>query len=104
MVNEKSSIIQSIDQSMLTTLARRALNREDLQILNWTISQLGGGAGNPVSVGLYRFECTGQDRDEQVVWSVILKILQSPANVGWENMGEGEDQTHWNYWRREVLG
>jgi len=43
----------------------------------------------------------GQDRDEQVSWSVILKILQSPANMGWVNMGEGDDPTYWNYWKRE---
>ena len=67
------------------------------------MNQLGGGAGNPVSVGLYRFEVTGQDSGEQVNWSAILKILQSPANVGWTNMGEGDDQTHWNYWKRELL-
>ena len=39
--------------------------------------------------------------DGQFNWSVILKIIQSPANVGRQNMGEGEDQTHWNYWKRE---
>ena len=32
---------------------------------------------------------------------MILKLIQSPANVGWVDMGEGEDQTHWNYWKRE---
>jgi hypothetical protein len=67
------------------------------------MSQLGGGAGNPVSVGLYRLAGSGQEGDTQVAWSIILKILQSPANVGWENMGEGDDPSHWNYWKRELL-
>ncbi len=67
------------------------------------MNQFAGGFGNPVSLGLYRFEGTGQDRDQAVPWSVILKLIQSPANVGWVDMGEGEDQTHWNYWKRETL-
>jgi hypothetical protein len=69
--------------------------------LNWSVNQLGGGIGNPVSVGLYRCSGIGQASEGQFNWSVILKIIQSPANVGWENMGEGEDQTHWNFWKRE---
>jgi hypothetical protein len=32
-----------------------------------------------------------------------LKVAQSPANVGITNMGEGPDESHWNYWRREPL-
>jgi hypothetical protein len=98
-----SSMLQAIDESILTPVIRRSLRRDAFQIRDWHARQLGGGAGNPVSVGLYRFEGTGQDCGEQVAWSVILKIVQSPANVGWQNMGEGEDQTHWNYWRRELL-
>lgn len=100
---DASSVPQSIDAATLTTIVRQASRRDNLQLLDWHASQLAGGAGNPVSVGLYRFAGTGQDRDERVAWSVILKIIQSPANVGWVNMGEGDDQTHWNYWKRELL-
>jgi hypothetical protein len=98
-----ASSLQSIDASTLTPIVRQSLRRETFNILDWRVSQLGGGAGNPVSVGLYRFEGTGQDQDERIAWSVILKIIQSPANAGWVNMGEGDDQTHWNYWKREPL-
>ena len=103
MAKNSSPILQSIDQSTLTPIVRQALHRPNCQIREWHTSQLGGGAGNPVSVGLYRFEGVGQDGDEPVAWSVVLEILQSPANVGWVNMGEGDDQTHWNYWKRELL-
>ena len=78
------------------------MHRETLQLQDWRVTQLGGNAGNPVSLGLFRYEGVGQDEGETVAWSVILKVLQSPANVGWQNMGEGEDQTHWNYWKREL--
>jgi hypothetical protein len=98
-----SSAVQFMDATTLTPIVREALQRENFQILDWSLSQLGGGIGNPVSVGIYRIEGSGQDRIELVAWSVILKIIQSPANVGLENMGEGEDQSHWNYWKREPL-
>lgn len=98
-----TSSLQSIDTATLTPIVRQALHREKFQILDWQVSQLGGGAGNPVSVGLYRFHGRGQEQDEPLTWSVILKIIQSPANAGWVNMGEGDDQSHWNYWKRELL-
>lgn len=96
-------LLQSIDKSQLEALGRQILQRETLHLREWQVTQLGGGAGNPVSVGLYRFACLGQDHDEEVAWSVILKGIQSPANVGWSDMGEGDDQTHWNYWKRELF-
>ncbi len=95
--------VQAVDALVLTPIVRRALQRDSVQILDWRVSQLGGGAGNPVSAGLYRFAGSALDPERPVAWSVILKTIQSPANVGWENMGEGDDQTHWNYWKRELL-
>jgi hypothetical protein len=97
------SVLQTVDLCKLTPIIRQASGWESLQIQDWHVTQLGGGAGNPVSLGLYRIEGAGQAGDEQVPWSVILKIIQSPANIGWQNMGEGEDQSHWNYWKRELL-
>jgi hypothetical protein len=98
-----SSFLQSIDAVALTPIVRQSLRRDAFQLQGWQMNQFAGGFGNPVSLGLYRFEGTGQDRDQAVPWSVILKLIQSPANVGWVDMGEGEDQTHWNYWKREGL-
>jgi hypothetical protein len=101
--NDLPSAGLPVDESVLTPIVRQVLQRDRVQILDWQVSLLGGGAGNPVSVGLYRFVGSAQDQEERVAWSVVLKVIQSPANVGWENMGEGDDQTHWNYWRRELL-
>lgn len=102
MQNAHASILQSIDRPKLTAVVRRALRSDSFELGDWQVSQLGGGFGNPVSLGLHRFEGVGQDGDEPVAWSVILKIFQSPANAGWVDMGEGADQTHWNYWKREL--
>jgi len=97
------SALQAINESKLATIVRRSLQRDNFQIQGWRVSRLDGGVGNPVSNGLYRFEGIGMDRDEWLDWSVILKVIQSPANLGYTNFGEGEDQDHWNYWKRELL-
>ena len=102
MENTIPSVLAAIDAAVLAPVVRQSLGSHSIEINDWRVSQLGGGAGNPVSVGLFRFEGIGQDQTERVPWSVILKVIQSPANVGWQNMGEGDDPSHWNYWKREV--
>jgi hypothetical protein len=102
MDNTAPFVLTAIDEAILTPVVRQSLGRHSIKINDWRVSQLGGGAGNPVSVGLFRFEGIGQDHAERLPWSVILKVIQSPANVGWQNMGEGDDPSHWNYWKREV--
>lgn len=97
-----SSLHQSIEPAQLEAIVRQSLQRDAFQIQDWQVGHLGGGAGNPVSVGLYRFKGTGKEGEESRAWSVILKVLQSPANVGMVNMGEGKNQAHWNYWKREL--
>ncbi len=101
MAIEHSSILQWADEQMLFDVVHVSTKHNNFQLLGWTVNQLGGGIGNPVSVGLYRYSGIGQATDGKFKWSVILKIIQSPANVGRQNMGEGEDQTHWNFWKRE---
>lgn len=103
-INPSSTPIQSIDQSILTPIVREAVQDDTMHIQDWRVGQLAGGAGNPVSVGLYRFEGIGQsESNDRIPWSIILKVIQSPANEGKENLGEGDDQTHWNFWKREPL-
>jgi hypothetical protein len=95
--------LRSINKSRLSAIVRQALKRNSFQIQGWRSRNLDGRTGNPVSLGLYRFEGVGVDHGEWIDWSVILKVIQSPANLGFTNYGEGEDPTHWNYWKRELL-
>ena len=97
------SVLRSINESKMSAITRKALNRNNFHIQGWRARKLDGVAGNPASLGSYRFEGVGVDRNEWLDWSIILKIVQSPANLGYDNFGEGGDQTHWNYWKREVL-
>jgi len=101
--NNVPSALRSINESKMSTIVRQALNRSSFRIQGWRARKLDGVVGNPVSIGTYRFEGVGQDRNEWLDWSIILKVIQSPANLGYDNCGEGKDQTHWNYWKRELL-
>jgi hypothetical protein len=94
--------LRTIDATTLTAPVRSALGSSTVEILDWRSSPLRAGVGNPVSLGLHRFSGSGQDRGAAVTWSLVLKMAQSPANVGAVDMGEGEDPTHWNYWKREM--
>jgi hypothetical protein len=49
-----SAVIQSIDASTLTPIVQQVMRRDSVKVNTWKAVQLGGGAGNPVSVGLYR--------------------------------------------------
>jgi hypothetical protein len=95
--------LRSINKSGLSAIVRQALQRKTFQIQGWRARNLDGKTGNPVSLGLYRFEGVGVDHAEWIDWSVILKVIQSPANLGFMNYGEGDDPSHWNYWKRELL-
>ncbi len=101
--NDIPAALRSINKSRLSSVVRQALNRNNFQIQGWRSRNLDGKTGNPVSLGLYRFEGVGVDRGEWLDWSVILKVIQSPSNLGFMNYSEGDDPSHWNYWKRELL-
>ncbi len=100
-INE-TFVLESIGLPALIEIARQAAGVNVLELDQWRIEQIGGGLGNPVSVGLYRVAGEGRTGGEAEPWSAILKVIQSPANVGQTNMGEKDDPTHWNYWKREL--
>ena len=60
MTIEHSSILQWADEQMLFDVVHVSTKHDNFQILSWTVNQLGGGIGNPVSVGLYRYSGIGQ--------------------------------------------
>jgi hypothetical protein len=101
--NDTHAALRSINKSRLSAVVRQSLARNNFQIQGWRARNLDGRSGNPVCLGLYRFEGVGVERNEWLDWSIILKVIQSPANLGFLNLGEGDDPSHWNYWKRELL-
>jgi hypothetical protein len=59
---ELPSQIQALDRETLTGPVRRMLQSDTLDVLDWQVRPLGGGFGNPVSLGLYGTTGSGQDR------------------------------------------
>ncbi len=103
MENDVSVNLPVINQDVLSGVVRSVLSNEHIEVESWQIDQIGGGVGNPVSAGIYRVQGVASERSSKTPWSVILKVIQSPENVGEMDMGGGEDPTHWNYWKREPL-
>jgi len=104
MGNNSLSVIQSINLAVLTPIVCKSLHLDRFEIQSWKVSQIKPGAGDRVSLGLYRFEGTGQDQDDKrVPLSVILKIVQSSANAGRVNSGGAADPAQWNDGEREFL-
>lgn len=95
--------LRSINDSKLAAIVRQSLKRDSFHIQGWKARKLDGEVCNPISLGLYRFEGVGVDNGEWLDWSIILKVIQSPNNNGSSHVSEGEDPTHWNYWKRELL-
>lgn len=103
MENNLPGNLPIVDYDVLTNVVRSVLSNESVEIKNWHLNQIGGGFGNPVSVGIFRVQGIASDNHSEKAWSVILKVIQSPENIGIKDMGGGEDVTHWNYWKREPL-
>ncbi len=101
--NDIPAALRSINKSRLSAVVRQALNRNNFQIQGWRARNLDGRVGNPISLGLYRFEGVGVDHSDWLDWSVILKVIQSPSNLGYSIDGDGNNPTQWNYWKRELL-
>jgi hypothetical protein len=102
-IMDAATQLSAIDVTTLTAPVRTALCSDTVEVIDWRSSPMGGGFGNPVSLGLHRFSGTAQDQGDIVPWSLVLKMAQSRANVGAVDMGEGDDSTHWNYWKREMV-
>jgi hypothetical protein len=100
-------MLRSINESKMSTIVRQAYKRDHFRIQGWRVRKLEEGANNPLSMGIYRFEGVGCERNEWLDWSFLLKIIQSPANLGYDDIGVDEDnadeQSRWDYWKRELL-
>jgi hypothetical protein len=86
--------LQSIDEAVLTPLVRRSLHREKAKILHWQVQPLTGGV--EIESSLHRFTGEAKSGDKTLPWSLVLKIIQSPA-------GSAGDPLAFRYWKREAL-
>lgn len=98
MTLEFAQRLDAIDPTVLTPLVRRALNQEDVEIIDWQMQPLSGGfsfEGGEI-FGVYRFHGSAYVQGERKSWSLILKATGA-------HLQGSHDPAAWNYWKREVL-
>lgn len=80
-------------------LVAQALNKIDLEILDWRVTPLGAQGSKAVDIGegVWRVSGAAQDRDGVHPWSLIRKGLHA------SDAFNARDPTSWNYWKREAL-
>jgi hypothetical protein len=85
--------LHTLERSAITPLVRRATHSPMVEVSDWSVYPIHSGDGE--GLGVYRFVGTGEDRGQQVGWSIILKAFGAPA--------EGGQEGDWNYWKREAM-
>ncbi len=73
--------LEAIEQQVLTDLVRQAVGRETLQLTTWDARPLHYDATNLVSLGVYRLTGLARAGSQTLPWSLILKMVRSPAGV-----------------------
>jgi hypothetical protein len=86
--------LKAVDQTTLTPLVRRALNRDDVEVDGWYYEPVFGGI--EMCSGVYRFSGNGQATGETLPWTLILKVAQATP--------DSQGASHrWRHWKREML-
>lgn len=84
---------QEVDNTFLTSLVRKALDRPALQIKEWKAEALHGGLEWDSAV--FRFRGTAREVGKIIPWSLILKVAKPTKKA--------EDPNGIWYWKREAL-
>jgi hypothetical protein len=92
-MSDTDAAIQSIDNSILTPIVRRALDSDTVEVGEWDCQRLYGGASQ--AEGVFRFSGMGHLRGETAPWSIVLKIVPPIPPV--------DDPSYSHYWKREAL-
>ena len=102
--------LQAIDPATLTPIVRRALQRDGAVVDEWRVEPLyvPGAVFNLGNGGVYRLAGSASDGGAPVAWSLVVKVLRSPAGMVLPNgqvitPERAEDLTLFGYWKREAL-
>ena len=103
-----TAALQDRDQAELIAVVRRALGTERVEVIEWHAHPLSYDRTSPVSAGVYRVVGTASDGSRSVPWSLVLKVLRSPAGLTMPNgfvipRDLPDDPGLFSYWKREAL-
>lgn len=87
--------IPTLDWGTLTALVRKVVDNQEVELLPWQIQPLDFEPLMPTTAGLYRVAGTARTGEQQVAWSLILKVLVAAPPY--------DDPFHPYYWQREAL-
>jgi hypothetical protein len=86
--------LQLVDTAILTPIVKKAIDDQNVTVLNWTYQPVSGGfGGGRWGTFIYRFAGDISVGSETKQWSIILKIVSARP---------GEDPGDTHYWKREV--
>lgn len=91
-ITPSANRLKMIDSIMLTPLVRKAMNQNDVVVVDWKYEALHGASFNSE---IYRYSGNAQSREDILPWSLILKMIRSPDGK--------DDPNSLNYWKREAL-
>lgn len=96
------------DAGIVANIARRALDCMSAEVMEWTVNPLHYDRTTPSSGGVYRVAGRAVRDGQLAPWSVVLKVLQSPAGMTLPTGASvprdlPDDPTLFGYWKREAL-
>src|SRR5215213_1332887 len=99
MTHAGQSPLIMIHPSELSPFVSQVLDKPNIDVMDWHVQPLLGGAANLVAggLGVYRLSGSARDTDGMYPWTLIVKIASGSSATA------GASPNDWNYWKREVL-
>ncbi|MBM3291567.1 hypothetical protein FJY84_02700 [Candidatus Bathyarchaeota archaeon] len=82
----------NIEPIKLTSIVRKSLNKKNIDIKNYDVNSVYGGAGTGTAI--YRIKGAAKESNDKIDWSLILKIIKQTSG--------NTEPSQWNYYKREV--
>ncbi len=90
---DEANGLEGIDSQKLEPLVRESLTRDTVKLEDWCLVPIHKGAD--MSSGVYRLTGTARDGEDELPWSMILKVVRPvPGELS---------PSGWHYWKREAL-
>ncbi len=99
MNNSTPGWFKNLQIADLEPIVRQILDRSEVELLDWHIQSVSGGAAEHTrrGYGIYRVSGTAQADHRETPWEAVVKV------VGPTDRTEQNDPADSDYWKREVL-